>query len=121
MFLRWTSREGRSRSAFGPGPDRHWRAILVESVRINGKPRQRHVAYLVGFTEKQLKLPVQRVYIWETVEERLANLSNRVDAKSRESIVSSIAAKIGDKPNETQRESLLREARGTLAKFGRMG
>ena len=56
MFVRWTSRARRT-SEFGPNrwgeEDVHHRAILVEAVRIDGKPRQRHVAYLVGFTESR--------------------------------------------------------------------
>ena len=81
MYIRWQSRERRS-PQFGRGKqlhrkwdhkrqradyayarkgtskqDIHWRAILVENERVNGKPTQRHIAYLVGFTESAIAIP----------------------------------------------------------------
>jgi hypothetical protein len=52
MFVRWERREGR-RTAHNPEPGRppRWSAILVEAVRIDGKPRQRHVALLASIGE----------------------------------------------------------------------
>jgi hypothetical protein len=32
----------------------HWRAVLVENKRVNGRPKQGHVAYVVGLTESAL-------------------------------------------------------------------
>jgi hypothetical protein len=37
-------------------PDVHWAAIIVESVRVDGKPTQRHVAYLGGITESAIAI-----------------------------------------------------------------
>jgi hypothetical protein len=55
MFVGWQSRKHTVRSSYLGGPDDvHWRADLLESVRI-GKPRQRHWAYLVGFAEQQIR------------------------------------------------------------------
>ena len=65
MFVRWQTRERRNR-AFGgdKGPGMHWSAILVEGQRIDGKPVQRHVAYLGGITESAIELPAQRAFFW---------------------------------------------------------
>src|SRR5262245_24497883 len=83
MYVRWQSRKRRKpqfgrhgktiRSARRYGEriiasastgkqDRHWRAILVENVRVDGKPTQRHVAYLAGFTESALAIPAQQYF-----------------------------------------------------------
>ena len=35
-------------------PPAHWAAILVESVRVEGKPKQRHIAYLAEIKEDRL-------------------------------------------------------------------
>ena len=48
MFVRWQSRVRAERNdwALREVGDITWNAILVESVRVDGKPRQNHVAYL---------------------------------------------------------------------------
>ena len=57
MFVRWQTRERRNRAfGGGKGPDMHWSAILVEGQRIDGKPVQRHVAYL-GLPKAPLNCP----------------------------------------------------------------
>jgi hypothetical protein len=76
MFVRWQKRQRRVR-AFGrrTGPDTHWAAILVESVRAAGEPTQRHIAYLGGITESAIKLPAQRAFFWQKVVQRLDQLA----------------------------------------------
>ena len=61
MFVRWQTRTRRAR-AFGrdPNTDTHWAAILAESSRIDGKPTQRHIAYLGGITESAIELRTAR-------------------------------------------------------------
>ena len=74
MFIRWQSRL-RQRAQFGSHKsDIHWRAVLVESARIDGKPRLQHIAYLAGFTESAAKIPAQRRLIWERIEKQLKRL-----------------------------------------------
>ena len=73
MFVRWQSRK-RSRSEFGRGPDVRWSAILVEAIRINGKPRQRHTAYLGSITESAIAIVHQRRYFWDEVLDGLERL-----------------------------------------------
>jgi hypothetical protein len=41
MYIRWQTR-------------RHRAIILVENVRVDGRPRQKHVAYLAGFDERRV-------------------------------------------------------------------
>jgi hypothetical protein len=68
MFVRWQGRERWCyRSTFGGTDDVNWSAILAESVRVDGKPRQRHVAYLGGITESAMRIMHQRRYFWDKV------------------------------------------------------
>ena len=103
MYIRWQSRERTAyRPAFGPWHhkngrpviDTHWSAILVENVRIKGKPTQRHVAYLGGITESALalKTPAERVFFWDGVAEKLDDLE--LSKKARSAIEETIAQKI---------------------------
>ena len=53
MYVRWQRRDERRRTTIRfvymvPTADEY--AVLVESVRVNGEPRQRHVAYLGSTT-----------------------------------------------------------------------
>jgi hypothetical protein len=109
MYIRWQSRK-RTIAAFGYGrEDIGWRAILVESVRVDGKPKQRHVAYLVGFTESALTIPAQQRFVWDRVEARLKHLSNRISAEDRDAIMKALVKKIGKPPTKAQRAVFDRE------------
>ena len=87
----------------------HWRAVLVESTRIDGKPRQRHIAYLAGFTESAARIPAQRRLIWERIEKHLERLGKRIPAKDREAIMAALIEKIGKPPTKAQRAKLDRQ------------
>ncbi len=107
MFVRWQKRV-RRQPAFGgmwklvegklirPPADTHWAAILVESRRIGGRPRQHHVAYLGGICQSaiDLEIPHQRAYFWLRVIGRLDQLGNQVTPEQRRMIEARIAAKV---------------------------
>jgi hypothetical protein len=107
MFIRWTSRARRT-SEFGPNrwaePDVHHRAILVKAVRIDGKPRQRHVCYLVGFTESRARTAHQR---WNEISERLDKLGDRIT--DRDKIEAAVAMKL-PKPTAAERRNARRRS-----------
>ena len=108
MFIRWQSRL-RQRAQFGGRShkgDIHWRAVLVESTRIDGTPRLRHIAYLAGFTESATKIPAQRRLIWERIEKQLERLGKRIPEKDRKAIEAALIGKIGKPPTKTQRAKL---------------
>lgn len=112
MFIRWQRRARRSPKygmwSDGRGDsgeyirvrkstktqDFHWRAIAVESVRVDGKPRQRHVAYLGGITESGMAILNQRRYFWNDVDKRLDQLSDRIAPGEREKLEAAIEKKI---------------------------
>lgn len=103
MFVRWQKR-ARQWPKYGSHwndddtrrKDAHWAAILVESVRIDGKPRQRHVAYLGSIVESALteETKCHRGYFWRDIKERLDRLDNRIPAKDRVAIEKKIAEKV---------------------------
>ena len=100
MFVRWQTRERRNRAfGGGKGPDLHWSALLVESQRIDGKPVQRHVAYLGGIAESAIELAAQRAFFWKGVTQQLDRLAVSEDDRAR--IEVAVEAKV---PRLTRRE-----------------
>jgi hypothetical protein len=101
MYVRWQQRR-RSRPAFvnhhtGPPQaesDVHWRAILVENVRVGGKPVQQHVAYLGGITDSGIKTPTERHHFWEHVTACLDRLHNRLSQEQRQAIEAAVAKRV---------------------------
>ena len=89
MFVRWQKRKRRD------GVTR-LNAILCESRRVDGKPRQEHIAYLGAIDDVWLEQPLddpaanlKRHEFWEKAEKRLAPLANRLgtdDHKIREQL-----------------------------------
>lgn len=74
--------------------DIHWRAILVEAVRTDSKPSQRHIAYLGGITDSAIEIAAQRAHFWANVSEKLDHLANRVSSEDRTRIEQAIAEKV---------------------------
>jgi hypothetical protein len=72
----------------------YWQAVLVEAVRVNGKPRHRHIAVLGGFQQSWLEDPHQRRLIWKGILEKLLTLGNRVSPDDHQKIVAAIAKKV---------------------------
>jgi hypothetical protein len=58
---------------------------------LDGKPRQRYVAYLGGFTEQGIENVHQRCRFWDRVNERLHALSHRLTDEDRNRIVAKLA------------------------------
>ena len=100
MFVRW-----KRRPMVGIGQTLLI-ASLVRSVRIDGKPRQRVVAYLGSISEYHAQLPWCQRYFWKQVESRLS----RVADTDREKVERSILAVI---PRPTAEESAVAASPGT--------
>jgi hypothetical protein len=110
-YVRAYTRKGSSQQ------DIHWRAILVENVRVDSKPTQRHIAYLAGFTDSAVATPAQQRYLWDRITERLDRLSNRITPKDRRHIEAILIKKIGRPPTKAQRAKLDRERERILGSF----
>jgi hypothetical protein len=127
MYVRWQSRRRRKPSFGHYGkpirearryrdhiiaragtnePDRHWRAILVEAVRVKGMPTQKHIAYLGGITESAIAIPAQRMFFWDRVLECLDQLS--ISKPERNRIVAAVAKKVEGPPSKAERNRINR-------------
>ena len=76
------------------GQDVCWFAVLIQAVRIDGKPRQRHIATIASITESRIEVDHQRRYFWDDVYERLDQLGNRLTVEDRRRIEAAIALKV---------------------------
>ena len=103
MYLRWRSRKLTRRYRFGESGSTSWRAELVESHRANGKPRQRHIASLVAFTDDRLAHEQQICFIWQDVYDRLDAL--KLDKAVAAHIVADVAKRV---PKRNVASALLR-------------
>ena len=105
MYLRWQSRVRKRNHDFmlyGEPGDVTWSAILVESTRVDDKPRQKHIAYLGSFSESQIAAsPSQRVWIWDGMTKQLDRLDNRITRKDRKNIEASRITRPMVSPRET--------------------
>ena len=101
MYVQWQSRKFNKNTRWRKRGDVHWRAILIENVRVDGKSTQRHIAYLGGITERNIahEKPAHRIYFWNGVEQKLAVLN--FSAKERNAIVQVIAKRV---PRVTSRQ-----------------
>jgi hypothetical protein len=106
------------------------RIILVESVRVNGKPRQKHVAFLGSIELDDPRATIGdsdharfwrdmiakgKARFWRDVISRLKRLGNRVGPEDRKRIAAAIAAKVGEPPTEAELQQLEREREQFLA------
>ena len=115
MFVRWQRRTSiASWNWRKPNAGARLSAVLVESVRINGRPKQRHVAFLAGIAEDRINDSMGQLRFWETALSKLDSLSNRVSADDRARIESAIAERV-PRPSKQALERFRQERR---AMFG---
>ena len=99
MDVRW---KGRKRQQPGTdlghddvlGQDVRWTAVVVESLLVDGNPRQRQVALLGSITESEIEIVHHRRYFWDAVHERLDQLGNRMSIDDRRRIEAAITHKV---------------------------
>jgi hypothetical protein len=92
MFIRWQAH--RTRDRIRRTERIRWAVILVESKRIDGKPRQRHVAYLGSFDDSYLERICVRGFFLKKVADRLDRLGNRISPDARSRIDAAIAKRL---------------------------
>ncbi len=99
MFVRWKRRETSAKAGFSAisryraatrGATLY--AVLVESMRVNGKPQQRFVCHLTSIKENKLAHTDTPFYFWDDVSKKLSALN--LDATERQKIETVLAAKI---------------------------
>jgi hypothetical protein len=71
MFIRWQYKQ--TVQKWTNKPETRMVAVLVESVRINGQPRQRHIAYLGHYWPRHGAYG--RKWFWENADAKLDQLN----------------------------------------------
>lgn len=75
MYVRWQRRTCKQRSRLdNQAIPVFMSAILVASHRVDGKPRQRHIAYLGGIQDVHLSDADARCRFWRDAQKRLDGL-----------------------------------------------
>ena len=72
------------------------KAILVETVRVNGKPRQKHVAFIASYVQGETpeEIEHQRITFWRDARQRLDQLGNRITSADRVRIEAALAQRV---------------------------
>jgi hypothetical protein len=83
MYIRW------KRCALRRTADVTLKAFLVDSVRVEGRPRQRILGYLGAIRVRYQQAPAHRQRFWHQVEQRLPTL--RVDPGTHAALEASLA------------------------------
>jgi hypothetical protein len=128
MYVRWQTYRSQ---ALDPNHrarnDRRARlkAVLVASIRVGGKPRQRHIAFLGSIELDDPRMiagdsdhacfwrrmsAIGKVGFWCRIMKRLDQLGNRVGPEERARLLASIAARVGVPPSADELEQFEREA-----------
>ena len=100
MFVRWKRHKRRSRKQSEPDGKGGWKwieeprfllsAALVRSERVNGKPRQRIVAYLASIRENLLGETWPRIWFWDSADKALAGLADNDRQKCEAALLSRV-------------------------------
>ena len=110
MFIRWQTYKSvasrpPSRWSLRYNKPQRVRAVLVESVRVDGKPRLRHIAFIASYEpEPSCSEWTWRGRFWLTARQRLDKLANRITPEQRASIEASLAERVPRLPPEEQDE-----------------
>jgi len=64
-------------------PGRSANSRAVESVRVNGKPRLKHIAFIASYEPGTLKQFSTSVVFWRRARTRLDRLGNRITPEDR--------------------------------------
>ena len=108
MYVRWQTYRSQARSKWLAESNDRWarlKAVLVESVRVDGKPRQKHIAFLGSVQADDPRMiegeganaqfwrrmsTRRKVRFWRDVMRRLERLGNRISPAARERISAAI-------------------------------
>ena len=73
MYVRWNRRK-RTKTGWRAKKGDYISAVLVESIRVNGKPRQKIIKFLGSIGEDSLNRVFHRRDFWNTSEKNLSAL-----------------------------------------------
>ncbi|MET0707911.1 MAG: hypothetical protein ABWY82_13880 [Tardiphaga sp.] len=91
MFIRWQKYRSTALWHRGEPPIKRVKAGLIEAVRIDGKPRQRHIALISSYEPEGLS---DRFRFWREARQRLDRLGNRITPEDRIKIETTLAQRV---------------------------
>jgi hypothetical protein len=94
MFIRWQKYRSVALWHRGKPPIKRVKAILVESVRIDGKPRQKHVAFIASYQDGRLDQISTRSTFWRDARQRLDRISNQTTPSDRSRVEAALAQRV---------------------------
>jgi len=112
MFVRWQERH-RQGNKYGRADTPKLRAVVVESVRVDGKPTQRHVAYLGDIDAARTGIALNRIWFWDAVTDRLDRLGNQITVEDRQRIEAAMAKRV-PRPTPDERVASARDRAETF-------
>jgi hypothetical protein len=107
MYVRWKRREKSAGKYSWNGPGRvALSAVLVKSERVNGRPRQKFIAYLGIIEEGRKTLYFHQREFWQSVDRHLAEL--QLSSELRDKIERDLIAVV-ERPTQEGLEKVLSE------------
>ena len=94
MFIRWQKYRSVALWHRGKPPIKRVKAILVETVRIDGKPRQKHVAFIASYEANKLDQISTRSTFWRHARQRLDQIGNQITPADRSKIEAALAQRV---------------------------
>ena len=93
MFVRWQKRK--SRSNWGK-PDTAWNAVLLDPIRVNGKPRHRYIGCIASIKQSGIDMDdaIRRCFFWDHALGRLHQFSNQVNEQDCKRVIAVLAKKV---------------------------
>jgi transposase len=112
MHVRWQAYRSQARALIVPGAMpvvERLKAVPVESIRVDGKPRQKHIAFVGSIASGDAIGGTAGKRFWRDVISKLKRLGHRVAPEEYECIVAAVAAKVGGRPTEAELKQFERE------------
>jgi hypothetical protein len=91
-LVRWKRRPARRVKPWSPPDEQIWYAVLVESRRVDGKPRQKVIRHLAAIKAGQFGYPLSIARFWDQVDAALDELG--IPDAERVAMESTIGAKV---------------------------
>lgn len=99
MYVIWRKRKREHYGGWDKVGDVRLTPTIVQSRRVNGRPKQEHIACLPSIIETQIN-EKSAVWFWDGVEKKLAGLTNRISHEDVEKIRTALGKVVPQPPPE---------------------
>ena len=93
MFIRW--QKYRSVAYWKKNtPITRIKAVLIEAVRIDGEPRQKHIALIASYQPSQLDQISTRSIFWRHARQQLDRIGDQITPEDRSKVEAALAQRV---------------------------